>query len=72
MRITQSDYENWWNLPVGLEVKAMLNERREKIAHGLGTGEGLFVVQTHGELVGRYREITDLLNMTFQELMGEQ
>ena len=71
MEITQHDFDNWWKLPVGYEVKKMLNERKNKIAHSLAGGAASGSPAVYDESVGRYKEIEDLLTMTFQELMGD-
>ena len=71
MEITQSDFDNWWKSPVGYEVRKMLNERKNKIAHSLANGAASGSPAIYDENVGRYREIEDLLTMTFQELMGD-
>ena len=71
MEITQNDFDNWWNAPVGLEVKDMLNERKNKIAHALASGSASGDLNIYNESVGRYKEIEDLMAMTFKELMGD-
>jgi len=74
MQITENDFQNWWNNPVGAEVKAMLKERMEMIAHKMADGACMGTIGTspeyYGELVGRYKEIKDLIDMNFKELMG--
>ena len=69
--ITEEDYNNWWLSPVGKEVRDMLNERREKIAYGLAEGVATGSQTIYDNSVGRYKEIGDLLDMTYKELMGE-
>lgn len=71
MQITQNDFDNWWKAPVGIEVKTMLNDRKNKIAHALASGSASGSPTIYDENVGRYKEIEDLLAMTFQELMGD-
>lgn len=71
MQITQNDFDNWWKSPVGVEVKVMLNERKDKIAHSLASGSASGSSIIYDENVGRYKEVEDLLAMTFQELMGD-
>ena len=46
----------------------VLQERRDKIAHGLGNGGALGSPEHYGEAVGRYREIDDLLSMGFDDM----
>jgi hypothetical protein len=54
-------------------VFRILRERQNKIAHQLAGGaicgcpEAEFF-QAHGEAVGRYREIDDLINMEFENV----
>jgi len=71
MRITESDYKQWWSSPVGLEVKEMLLDRLNIIS-AMVMDESVINDQVKSAIcVGRYQEIKDLLNMTFNELMGE-
>jgi len=71
MRITESDYKQWWSLPVGLEVKTMLRDRLNIIS-AIVMNENVINDQVKSAIyVGRYQEVTDLLNMNFNELMGE-
>lgn len=46
----------------------VLRERKDKIAHGLGDGAALDSSEQYGVAVGRYREINDLLGMTFDDM----
>ncbi len=71
MRITEDDFKNWWSSPVGVEVKSMLTERQNTIAHKTGSG-GVLGLEDYHVHVGRYKEIKDLLDMNFKELMGEE
>jgi len=68
--ISEEDYKNWWASPVGMEVAAMLKERMDKIAHGLANGAAVGDQDIYNESVGRYKEIKDLTEMTYAELMG--
>jgi len=71
MRITESDYKQWWSSPVGLEVKEMLLDRLNIIS-AMVMDESVINDQVKSAIcVGRYQEIKDLLNMNFNELMGE-
>ena len=71
MRITESDYKQWWSLPVGIEVKTMLRDRLNIIS-AIVMNENVINDQVKSAIyVGRYQEVTDLLNMNFNELMGE-
>lgn len=69
MQITSNDFDEWRISPVTKEVFQILQERRDKIAHLLGDGScfGLSS-EYYGESVGRYREINDLLNMTYEDM----
>ena len=71
MRITESDFNNWWNAPVGVEVKKMLHDRMTIIAHDSMAESFVRDNITSAVRVGRYKEIQDLLKMKFSELMGE-
>ena len=71
MRITEADYNNWWLSPVGAEVKSMLRERIARINDEALT-EGVVRDQMKmAEYLGRKLEIMDLLQMTYDELMGD-
>ena len=53
----------------------MFKERMDKIAHGLAQGylEGMSdVLLGYGEQIGRYKEIEDYIEMTFEDLKGGQ
>ena len=70
-RISESEFENWWNDPVGVEVRSMLIERIVKI-NDTALTEPIVRDQIKGaEFLGRKLEIQDLLNMNYKELMGE-
>ncbi len=77
MRITKSDFNNWWQGPAGVEVRKMLEARKIKIAI-LTVGGALSNVQQsnlseqYGRVVGRCEEIDNLLEMSFDELMGDK
>lgn len=68
--ITEEDFKNWWASPVGMEVAAMLKERMNKIAHSLADGGATDSQTIYNQMVGRYKEIKDLTEMTYQELIG--
>ena len=73
MRITQSDFNNWWQGPVGIEVRKMLVERQNKLAHITAGGALLTMTPAHyGVVCGRYEEMNNLLEMNFEELMGDK
>lgn len=75
-RVSEQEFKNWWLDPVGIEVRNMLFERMNTIAHALAKGSCMGNIGAspvhYGESVGRYEEIQDLLNMTYKELMGEE
>ena len=68
--ITDNDFSNWLAHPVTLEVYGMLKERMDKIAHGLADGAATDSQTIYNQSVGRYKEIKDLLDMNYKELMG--
>jgi len=47
----------------------MFKERMDKIAHGLA--ENVQPELVYAEMCGRYKEIDDYLNMTFEDLRGD-
>ena len=47
----------------------MLRERMDNFAHGVC--ENVEPELVYAEIVGRYKEVQDLLEMTFEELKGE-
>ena len=70
MEITESDFQQWWSMPIGIEVKKMLRERMVNITE-IGFSESVLRDQIKaGIFLGRKQEIKDLLEMNFNELMG--
>jgi hypothetical protein len=67
MEVTQDDFDGWKNHHVTREVFKILEERKNKIAHGLAQG-GALGIPNNAILVGRYKEIDDLITMTFQDM----
>lgn len=47
----------------------VLRERMELMAHGLARGSCLGNEIEHGKAVGRYGEIKDLLDMTYEDIV---
>lgn len=71
--LNKEEFEQWKSgNPITLEVFKMLLERKNKIARQLGGGSCLGSNEEHGIAVGRYREITDLEEMTYEELIGKE
>jgi len=68
--ISRDDFDQWRTSPITLEIFQMLYERKMRIANQLASGACLDSPEEHGVAVGRYREITDLEEMTYTELMG--
>lgn len=66
MEVTEKEYQRWRTDPVTKEVFKILEERRHKIAHSLADGGA--VMTGAAEMVGRYKEIKDLLNMEFEDM----
>lgn len=70
MELTKSDFESWKSHPAGREVFKMLRERMDNLTL-LGFSEGALRDPIYGAIqLGRKLEIEDLLEMTFEELMG--
>ena len=67
MEVTQDDFDGWKNHHVTREVFKILQERAEKIAHGLAAG-GALGVPDNAVAVGRYQEIQDLLTMSYEDM----
>jgi hypothetical protein len=72
MRISESDFKQWWANPVGQEVKNMLRDRIYLINDKALTSEVIRDQIKSAEFLGRKLEIQDLLEMNFKELMGEE
>lgn len=71
MELTQDDWDQWKANPVTKEVWQILRERQTKIAHGLANG-GALIAGEREVMVGRYREIDDLLTMNFEDTKQEK
>jgi len=69
MDITRADYDAWLMDSVTREVRKVLLERQDKIAHALAAGGAL--EDEKGVNVGRYLEINDLLLMTYEDMLPE-
>ena len=54
------------------EVFLILKERQNKVAHGLGNGAALDAPIIYAEAVGRYREIDDLLKMSYEDMKDDK
>jgi hypothetical protein len=70
--IDRNEWDRWQADPVTQEVFQVLRERQLKVAHLLGSGACLGNEPGHGEAVGRYKEIDDLLKMEFKDLKETQ
>ena len=70
MLIEQEQYQEWLHNPVTKEVRKVMQERRDKIAHLLADGFALGSVEIYAESVGRCREIDDYLKMQYDDLKG--
>ena len=69
MQITKEEFLGWLGNPVTQEVHQVLRERMELMAHGLARGSCLGNEIEHGKAVGRYGEIKDLLDMTYEDIV---
>lgn len=68
MEVTRDDWERWRSDHVTVEVFKILEERKNKIAHGLAQG-GALGSPDNAVLVGRYKEIDDLVTMTYEDTL---
>ena len=68
MEVTRNDWDEWRNSHVTREVFKILEERKNKIAHGLAQG-GALGSPDNAVLVGRYKEIDDLVTMTYEDTL---
>ena len=71
MEITRDDFDQWKAESVTKEVFKVLGERKLNIALSLGNG-GALVAPDNAVLVGRYKEIEDLVTLEFDDLMPGQ
>jgi len=71
MEITKDDFDQWKADLVTKEVFKVLEERKSKIAFTL-SGGGALVAPDNAVLVGRYKEIEDLLTLEFDDLKEAQ
>jgi len=71
MLIDKEQFQEWLLNPVTKEVKAVMQERRLKVAVDLAGGACLGNESEHGIAVGRVREINDYLEMNYEDLKGE-
>ncbi len=69
--IDRNEWDRWQADPVTIEVFQVLRERQEKLSRRLALGSCLGDEPHHGEAVGRYCEIEDLLKMEFKDLKAE-
>ena len=70
MRLTKSDVEAWWNLPVGIEFRKMLYEDMEKLGHGNMTGALARDHIGNAIEVGRYQRTMELYNLDYKAVVG--
>ena len=71
MEIQRNDWERWRSDDVTRELFKILEERKLKIALLLAEGGALMPIERE-VAVGRYKEIEDLLNMTFEDTKREE
>ncbi len=67
MQITKDDFDQWKANEVTREVFNVLDERKLKIANGLANG-GALIAPDNAVLVGRYKEIDDLITLTYEDI----
>ena len=69
MEITKQEYLTWKQHKVTKEVFSVLEFRKNSIAHKLGEG-GAIIVPDNAILVGRYRELIDLICMVYEDMFN--
>lgn len=67
MQITKDDFDQWKTNEVTREIFKVLGERKLKIAYGLADG-GALIAPDNAVLVGRYKEIDDLITLTYEDM----
>lgn len=68
MLITRDEYDRWKTDSVTIEVfQNVLRWRMEKIAYDLASGGAL--LDDAPVMVGRYKEIEDLMEMKFEDMV---
>lgn len=72
MRISEDDYRNWWESPVGVEVRKLMMENLDKLSHGTMTNAYARDAIGNAIEVGKYQATMFYLNLPYQELMGEE
>ena len=70
MEINKNDFDTWKVDPVTKEIFKMLGERMSKIAFNLADGGALIELEAK-IMVGRYREIKDLITLEYEDLKEE-
>jgi len=68
MQITRDQYQGWRNNPVTREVFQILNERKENLKNLAISGVLANNAYEYGLIVGRFSEINDLQEMTFDDM----
>jgi hypothetical protein len=69
VQIERKQFQEWLEHPVTLEVKKHLKSHRDDMTEGL---MGYVAnIEMYAEGVGRYGEINDYLEMTYDDLKGE-
>ena len=71
MKITKSDFEAWWNFPVGLEFRKMVREDMDKLAHGSMVESFARDTTANAVMVGEYKALLFIYNLVYEQLMGE-
>ena len=70
MQIVKEEFLAWLDNPVTKEVFSVLKERKEEIANQLANGVCHDMTE-YAFAVGKCREIKDLLEMTYEEMVVE-
>lgn len=72
MQLTKSDFDNWWNAPVGLEFRKMLKEDLDKLAHGNMTNAEARDTIGNAQKVGSYNTVMHFIKLQHTDILGEE
>ncbi len=70
MQISKSDFDAWWDGPVGREFRQMMKEDLDKLAYGTMTNSSARDHIGNAIEVGRFMAIMHYYNMSYETLTG--
>lgn len=70
MKITERDFRNWWNTPVALEFKRLIQEDLDKLAHESMTPEHARDTVEKAMAVGAYEALKLYRDMDYEFFGG--